>query len=59
MTSKDDPRSERMKKMYNSREPHNIGIQIKLKELTKTFMMISKWNKPFDLYGLYSNISAL
>ena len=26
---------------------HNIGIQMKQKELTKTFMMISKW-KIFD-----------
>ena len=23
--------------------PYNIGIQMKLKELTKTFMMISSW----------------
>ena len=29
------------------------------KELTKTFMMISNWIKPFGLHGLYKNISAL
>ena len=23
------------------------------KEMTKTFMMISNWNKPFDLQGFY------
>ena len=27
------PALKEWKKMYNSREPHNIGIQIKLKEL--------------------------
>ena len=32
---------------------------MKRKELTKTFMMISKWKKPFGLQGLYKNISAL
>ena len=30
------------------------GIQMNQKELTKTFMMISNWIKPFGLYGLYS-----
>ena len=29
------------------------------KEVTETFMMISDWEKPFDLHGLYTNISAL
>ena len=29
------------------------------KELTKTIMMISDWQKPFDLYGVYKDISAL
>ena len=32
---------------------------MKRKELTKKFMMISNWKKPFDSYGLYKNISAL
>ena len=27
-------------------------------ELTKTFMMMSNWTKPFGLYGLYKNISS-
>ena len=27
------------------------------KELTKTFMMISNCQKPFDLHDLYKNIS--
>ena len=41
----------------------NIGIQIKLKEPTKTFMMIEKKLKqieknPIGLHGLYKNISA-
>ena len=34
------------------------GIQIRLKELTKTCMMISNYN-PFGLHGLYKNISVL
>ena len=29
------------------------------KELTKTFMMILNWKKPFDLRGLYEIILAL
>ena len=29
------------------------------KELTKTFMMISNWKKPFGLHGFYKNNSAL
>ena len=32
---------------------------MKREELTKTFMMISNWKKPFALHGLYKNISAL
>ena len=28
---------------------HNIGIQMKLKQLTKAFMMISNWKLPFGL----------
>ena len=34
-----------------------VGIQKKRKELT--FRLISNWKKPFGLYGLYKNISAL
>ena len=37
----------------------NISIQMKQKELTKTFMVISNWKKPFGFQGLYINISAL
>ena len=33
---------------------HDIGIQMKQKELTKAFMMISNCKKPFDLHGLYN-----
>ena len=40
-------------------DPCNIGIQIKREELTKTFMMIYNWKKPFGLHGLFKNISAL
>ena len=29
------------------------------KELTKTFMMISSWKKPFSLHGLWKNNSVL
>ena len=29
------------------------------KDLIKTFMMISNWKNPFDLRGVYKNISAL
>ena len=38
---------------------HNIGIQMKWKELTKKFMMISNWKKRFGLHGLYKKILAL
>ena len=30
-----------------------MGIQMKQKEPTKTFMMISNWQNLFDLHGLY------
>ena len=33
----------------------NIDIQMKRKELTKTFMMISNLNKPFGIHGLCKN----
>ena len=29
------------------------------KDLNKTFMMISNWNKPFDLQGFYEKFRAL
>ena len=38
---------------------HNIGIQMKRKELTKTLMMISNWIKPFGLHGLYKKFSVV
>ena len=38
---------------------HNIGIQMKREELTKICMTILNNKKPFDLHGLYNNISAL
>ena len=36
-----------------------VGIKMKQKELTKTFIMISNWKNPFGFYGLYKNMSAL
>ena len=44
---------------YSGRRPHNIGVQLKKKELTKTFRMISNLKKTFWFHGLYENISAL
>ena len=40
---------------------HNIhlGIQMKQKGLTKTFIMVQIEKKNFVLHGLYKNISAL
>ena len=35
-----------------------MGIQMKQKELTKTFM-ITNWKKPLGLQDLYQDISAL
>ena len=32
---------------------------MKQRELTKTFMIILNWKKPFSLHGLYLIISAL
>ena len=32
-----------------------VGIQMKQKDLTKTFMMISNWKKPFSLHGFYNS----
>ena len=37
----------------------NIGSQMNKKELIKTFIMISNWNKPFGLHGFYKNKSAV
>ena len=37
---------------------HNIGIQMKLKELTKTFMMLIE-KKTLVVYGLHKNILTL
>ena len=57
LTSKVPSRTERIKKMYNSRIP--MDIQMKRKELTKTFMIIYKLLKPFGLHGLHAYMSAL
>ena len=44
LTSEDDPRTKRI--IQNNKGPtHNIGIQMKRKELTKTFVMVSNWKK--------------
>ena len=37
----------------------HVGIQMMRKELTKTFITISNGKEPFNLHGLYKNISAL
>ena len=37
---------------------HNIGIQMKRKELIKKFMMILYWKKTFGFHDLYENILA-
>ena len=36
-----------------------VSIQMKREYLTKTFMMISNWEKPFGLRDVYKNITAL
>ena len=33
-----------------------MGMQIKRKDLTQTFMMISNWDKPFGLVDFYKII---
>ena len=38
---------------------YNICIQMKQKELTKTFTMISNWKIPFGLHGSCKNIWRL
>ena len=35
---------------------HNIGIQMNPKELTKTFMTISNWEKNLGLQGFHKKI---
>ena len=35
-----------------------MGILMKRKEFTWTFMVISNWKKPFDLHDLYQNIQC-
>ena len=40
-------------------DPYNIGSQMKRKELTKTFMMISNWKKHFGLHGLHNYSGAI
>ena len=42
--------------IYNGRKTRNIGNQIRRKELTKTFMMISNWKNHFGLHGFYKKI---
>ena len=44
---------------YSAVDPEHICIYIKRKGSTKTFMMISNWQKTFGLHGLYENISQL
>ena len=39
--------------------PYNIGIQIKQKKLTETFIMMSNWEKRLLFHGLYKHILAL
>ena len=36
-----------------------MGIQMKQKELTETFMLILNRKKPFDLHGLNKNVLEL
>ena len=38
---------------------HKIGIEMKWKELTRTFMMIPNWKITCGLHGLYKNILEL
>ena len=38
---------------------HNVDIQMKQKELAKTFRIISNWKKTFGLHGLYKNMLVL
>ena len=34
-------------------------MQMNQKELTKSFLLVSIWEKPFGRHGLYKHISAL
>ena len=57
LTSKVDRGNDRV--IYNDRINHYLGIQMRRKEPAETFMIFWKLKKPFGLYGLYTNISAL
>ena len=59
LTPKVDPRYVRIKISIMVVYTHNIGIQMKRKELTKTFMMISNSKTPFGLQGFHKKHSAL
>ena len=39
-------------------DTQHIGIQMKRKELTKIFMMISNWKTPFGRHVLYKKMST-
>ena len=53
MMYKNGPSTERIKIVLMAiLYTHNISIQINQKELTKTFIMISKRKNPFGLHGL-------
>ena len=57
LTYKDGPPP---KNISNGRRPTSIGIQMKRKDLTKTFVYDDfKFKKPFGLHSLYDNIWAL
>ena len=47
------------KKIFIKAVTHNTGIQMKRKELTKTFKLISNLKKLFVFHGLYKTILAL
>ena len=59
LTSQVDLRTVRVKIFIIAVDKFNICIQMRRKELTKTFMMISNCKKNFGLHGLYENISTL
>ena len=60
-------RTKRVNNIYNGRRPmkyiHDIGVQMKRKELTKTFMMISIGKKslssPWFAYKYFSTLIPL
>ena len=59
LTYIDDPRNERIKIFLIAIDTYNIRIQIIQTDLTKTFMMLLNYIKPFDPHGLYKNNSTL